>query len=68
MSVNRPVEQPGLLCAGQGRAEFLGFTSDAGVPELRPGELPLFSAPCCDGVAVHSGTEVGVDPEERRHL
>lgn len=55
-----PIEQPRLLCAGQCSAEFFRFTSNGGVLKFRPSKLPLFSAPCCDGIAVCSGTEVGV--------
>lgn len=63
LSVSRPVEQPGLLCAGQGRAQFFSFTGNGGILKLWPGKVPLYSATCCDGIAVHSGTQVGVDPK-----
>lgn len=67
LSVNRPVEQPGLLRAGQSIAEFVSFNSIR-IVKLCPGKIPLFSTTCCNGVTIHSGTQVGVDPEEWEHL
>lgn len=63
--VSRPVEQPWLLGAGEGRAEFVSFNSNGGVFKFWPSKLPFFSTTCCDGVTVYSGTQVGVDPEKR---
>jgi len=65
LSVSRPVEQPGLLRAGKGIAEFFSFTSDGGLLKLFPSKLPFLSATRCDSITVHRGAQVGMDPESR---
>lgn len=63
-----PVEQPGLLSAGQGGAQLFCLTSNGGVPELPKSIIPLCNASCCDAITVNSGAQVGVDPEKSRHI
>lgn len=56
-----PVDQPWLLGAGQRRAQFLRLGSYRHSLELSPGKVPLDLAPCCYGIAVHGGAQVGMN-------
>lgn len=58
-----PVEQPGLLGAGQSFPELLFLRGVGGDEELLPGELPLLPASGGHSLAVNHGAQIGVDAE-----
>ena len=57
------VEEPDLLCAGQGAQEAVPFTGHLTGLVLTPAKLPLLLSALSDGVTVGHTLQVGIYPD-----